>query len=83
MSQEQNTAPDSLSERLDELANQAHGRFVAELRAGGAPLIEDFLRGLPGVARPVVLRALIVAERNWAFENEVSRAGRGFPITRR
>jgi eukaryotic-like serine/threonine-protein kinase len=43
----------------------ARGRFLAALRAGSSPRIEDHLDGLGPPARASLLRELLVAERDW------------------
>ncbi len=68
MGQDEQTDPDSLSERLEGLARGQSDLFEAQLRAFARPRIEEFLEGLGAPYRPIVLRALLVAERDWTRE---------------
>jgi serine/threonine protein kinase len=65
MSHEPITAQDSLSARLEDQASPHCEQFAEELRSGGNPRIEDFLEGQGDAVLRVILRALLVVERDW------------------
>jgi serine/threonine protein kinase/tetratricopeptide (TPR) repeat protein len=65
MGLDDSTEGDSRPTRPNDPLILARDRFLDELRAGSSPRIEDYLDGQDVANRAVLLRELLVAERDW------------------